>query len=73
MTVPNIAIVGCGAIGVSYYLPVLKGYQEVWKRLMLVDTNEGHLREVSAEFGINGLTQDYHEILDEVTTTEARL
>ena len=64
MTVPKIAIIGCGAISVSHYLPALKDYQDVWKRLILVDTNEERLREVSAEFGVSGLTQDYHEILD---------
>ena len=64
--VPKIAVVGCGAIGVTYYLPVLRGYGDVWKRLVLVDANEGRLREVSAEFGLSSFTRDYHEILDKV-------
>jgi len=64
--VPKIAIVGCGAISASYYLPTLREYGDVWKRLILVETNEERRRWISDEFGISGLTQDYHETLDKV-------
>ena len=49
-----------------YYLPSLKRYRDVFKELALVDKDEGRLKEVSADFGISYLTQDYHEILDKI-------
>ena len=62
----KIAIVGCGAICVAYYLPALRKHKDVLKHAILVDTNEQRLREISADFGISHYTLDYHELLDEV-------
>jgi predicted dehydrogenase len=63
---PKIAIVGCGAICESYYLPALRGHREVLKQLILVDTNEERRRKVEVAFGAKRGIQDYSEILGEV-------
>jgi predicted dehydrogenase len=60
----KIAIVGCGAISESYYLPALRRHNDV--ELTLVDTDEQRLEMVGNAFGTKKRIKDYHEILGEV-------
>jgi predicted dehydrogenase len=61
---PKIAIVGCGAISESYYLPALRRHSDV--QLTLVDTDEQRLSTVGNAFCTKKGIKDYHEILGEV-------
>ncbi len=64
--IARIAIVGCGAICESYYLPALKRHRELLKHLTLVDTNEQRLKTIQSTSGTRNCIKDYHEILGEV-------
>jgi predicted dehydrogenase len=59
----KIAIVGCGAICESFYLPALNRHHDVSKQLTLVDTDEERLKRIGAAFRAGYQTQDYHSIL----------
>lgn len=66
LTIPKIAIVGCGAIAEMYHLPGLAKNPTVLGKSILVDMNEDRLHELSSQFNVDYCVQDYHEILDKV-------
>ena len=62
---PRIAIIGCGAITESYYLPALTRYPSVLKNLILVDRNEVRAQELATEFNVKRYLVDYRDVLNE--------
>lgn len=63
---PRIAVIGCGAIVESYYLPAIAKYPSVLERLVLVDSNEARAQKAACAFNVHNYVCDYHEILNEV-------
>lgn len=63
---PTIAIVGCGAIAESFYLPAIARYPDVVERLVLVDSSEMRARKLASKFSVRRYCYDYREVLDHV-------
>lgn len=63
---PAIALVGCGAIADSFYMPALVKYKDLYSSLILVDTNEEQAAKLAENFGIAKVAVDYQDIIDEV-------
>jgi len=63
---PKIAVVGCGAICESYYLPALNRKHDVFQQLILVDLDEQRLRTIQTNYGAKIGVKDYREILGHV-------
>lgn len=61
-----IALIGCGAIAESYYLPVLARQQSVLANLTLVDQNIERAWKLAETFNVKLCLTDYHEVLDKV-------
>lgn len=63
---PKIAIVGCGAIAETFYLPAFNklGYEK--SRIILVDTNNNRLRQLGSKFGLTEIANDYRDVLDRI-------
>jgi len=62
-SLPRIALIGCGAIAESYYLPALAKYPRVLKALTLVDQNIDRARKLAAAFNGKQCLIDYREAL----------
>ena len=63
---PRIAIIGCGAIAESYYLPAIARRPSVLERLVLVDSNQARVQEVASAFNVPNYLCDYREVLNKV-------
>lgn len=61
---PRIAIIGCGAVTESLYLPAVARYPSVLKNLTLVDRNETRARQLAAAFKAQDCRVDYRAILN---------
>jgi predicted dehydrogenase len=61
-----IAVIGCGAIAESFYLPALAKLPHEAESLVLVDTSQHRAAALAAKFGIKKTVTDYHEILGHV-------
>ena len=66
ITSPKIALIGCGAISESYYLPALAKYPSVMEKLILVDHDRARARELAGKFNVSRYRYDYREVLKEV-------
>ena len=64
--VPVIAIVDCGAIAESLYLPAFSRHPSVLERVVLVDKDESRARRLADEFGVGSWLSDYHEALGNI-------
>lgn len=62
----SIAIVGCGAVSETFYLPGLTEMESQVGRLVLVDQDEERLDSLAEEYGADGVTTDYQDIVEEV-------
>jgi predicted dehydrogenase len=62
---PRIALIGCGAITESYYLPALAKYPRILDTLILVDQDMNRARKLAADFSVKRCLTDYHEALTE--------
>jgi predicted dehydrogenase len=60
------AMVGCGAIAETYFLPVLAGHAELCSSLWLIDRNKGRLRTMAEQFGVTTIATDLEQVLDKV-------
>jgi predicted dehydrogenase len=60
---PMIAVIGCGAIAETFYLPALSSYPEVLQRLILVDSNVDRAKKLGERFQVTTCLTDYHEII----------
>ncbi|MBI5351467.1 MAG: Gfo/Idh/MocA family oxidoreductase [Chloroflexi bacterium] len=63
---PRIAIIGCGAITQSYYLPALARNPAVLINTTLVDNEETQLQKLAQSYKVKRTCKDYRQILDEV-------
>jgi len=63
---PRLALVGCGAIAESYYLPALAENPSILSNLILVDRNKDRAHELAVKFKAAKFSEDYHEILGRV-------
>ena len=63
---PSIAIIGCGAITESYYLPALSRHPAVIKEIILVDRDVARADELASRFHIRACVADYRELLGSV-------
>lgn len=64
--IPRIALVGCGAIAESYYLPALRRHPHIMSELTLVDLDAARVRKTAERFGAKKFVSDYQQILDHV-------
>lgn len=62
---PTIAVVGCGAITESFYLPALIA-SPARDKLILIDTDTERTKKMSARFGAKAAMRDHHEALSTV-------
>lgn len=63
---PRIALIGCGAIAIEYYLPALLRHPSVLERLILVDRNEAQAQKLAAKLNVRSWVADYRQVLDDV-------
>lgn len=63
---PRLAVVGCGAITESFYLPVLEEGPEVHEHIVFVDPNLRRAREMAKRFDAAAVTESHGEILGEI-------
>ncbi|UCD37826.1 MAG: Gfo/Idh/MocA family oxidoreductase [Fidelibacterota bacterium] len=63
---PRLALIGCGAIAESFYLPALARHQNVMDQLILVDRDLARLDLLGNQHGIDRRETDYQRILGEV-------
>ncbi len=63
---PRIALIGCGAIAESFYLPTLKKIMPIHERLVLVDSNPDRARVMADRFGAASIVTDFREVLGSV-------
>jgi predicted dehydrogenase len=63
---PSIALVGCGAIAESLYMPALAEYPDVMEKLILVDNSLDRASAMAKKFHAGSVGTDYHEILGAV-------
>lgn len=63
---PSIAIIGCGAIAESFYLPAILRNEYVLKNVILVDSDETRLQQISEKYNIQNYKTNYQELLGRV-------
>ncbi len=63
---PSIALIGCGAIAETYYLPALARHPDVLRRLILVDCDEGRAQRLAARFNVQTFQTDYRPTINRV-------
>ena len=61
----RIALIGCGAIAESYYLPALAKHRRILEALTLVDQDIDRAQKLAAVFRVKQCFADYREALDE--------
>jgi len=61
-----IAIIGCGAITESLYLPAFSRSRGMLDRLILVDKDLGRAKKIADRFGVTKTSSDYHELTGSV-------
>jgi predicted dehydrogenase len=64
--IPRIAVIGCGAIAETFYLPALAKHDSICRQLVLVDRNLERIRKLGEQFQIKDYATDYGEIRDSV-------
>ena len=62
-TGPVVAIVGCGAIADSFYLPALTEQLRNAGRLILVDSSKDRLNKLAARYQVTDCSTDYHDVI----------
>lgn len=66
MSSPTIALVGCGAIADSFYIPALEKRPDLRSKLIVVDRDEGRGNSVRDRLGAAEASTDHREVLDRV-------
>jgi len=59
---PRIALIGCGAISDTYYLPTLQRHPEIMQYLILVDHDEARLQEIAKKYHVTKTLTDYQKV-----------
>ncbi len=62
----TLAIIGCGAITETFYLPAFNQYPKILERLILVDTDLGRAKNMADRFHVSNVSSDYNEVLHSV-------
>mgnify|MGYP002640867468 CR=1 FL=1 len=65
-TTLRLAIIGCGAITESYYLPALARHPAILGNTVLVDHDEKQLQKLAKFYKVKQVCTDHHQILDQV-------
>jgi predicted dehydrogenase len=60
------AVVGCGAIAESYFLPVLTKRRDLCSALSIIDANPARLAAISNQFGISSAATSLNDVLETV-------
>lgn len=63
---PRLALVGCGAIAESYYLPALARFPPVLEKTVLVDPDLARARRMAGRFGVGAISVDHRTIVEDV-------
>lgn len=63
---PKLALIGCGAIAESFYLPALAKRKNLIRELILVDPDEAQLDKLKASYPVQAALSDYRQIADQV-------
>jgi len=61
-----LAIVGCGAITETFYLPALSRYPKILESLILVDNDIKRAKKMADCFHVSKISTDYNEIISSV-------
>ena len=64
--IPRIALIGCGAVAETLYLPALQQHAGMLTRAVLVDSDIARARSLAGRFGVPNYSDDYAEILDDI-------
>jgi predicted dehydrogenase len=62
---PRIAVIGCGAIAETFYLPALRALH-LTEAAVLVDTNIGRADELANRFGAKRTASDFNSVVKDV-------
>jgi predicted dehydrogenase len=62
----TLAIVGCGAITETFYLPALSHYPKILERLILVDSDPERAKKMAERFHVGKVSADYNEVISSV-------
>ena len=62
----RLALIGCGAIAESFYLPAIVKKGKLIRDVILVDRDESRLKKLSALYDVSGCVKDFHEVVREV-------
>src|SRR3990172_6682819 len=60
---PTIAVIGCGAITETFYLPAFKHCAHLFRQLILVDSDLERARGLGQQFQVTNYLTDYRDIL----------
>lgn len=60
------AVVGCGAIAETYFLPVLTRRRDLCSALCIIDPNPARLEAMSNQFGIDAAVSSLDRVLDAI-------
>ncbi len=66
MAALRFAVIGCGAIAESYYLPVLTSRRDLCSELWIVDPEPARLETVSRQFKIPNVATSLSQVLDKI-------
>jgi predicted dehydrogenase len=64
--IPRLALVGCGAIAESFYLPALQNDRAILSRMVLVDSSLDRARALGARFSVGTCEARHEAVLGEV-------
>jgi predicted dehydrogenase len=62
----TVAVIGCGAITRSFYLPALQEYERAFEKLILVDNDVERAKEAAQQFQTATHSADYREVIHSV-------
>jgi predicted dehydrogenase len=63
---PYVALIGCGAIAESYYLPALARHPEFLENIFLVDRDLSRTKQLAEVYRIKHYLTDYRDVLQQV-------
>jgi predicted dehydrogenase len=67
VSTPRIALIGCGAVAETYYVPALRKRPELLRSLILVDPDLGRASALRGRLGALDAVADYREALPRVS------
>jgi predicted dehydrogenase len=59
----TLAIVGCGAITETFYMPAFSDHPDILEHLVLVDTDLGRAKTIAERFHVGRVVPDYKEVV----------